>query len=78
MKIGASTSLYGMIGFIIGYVVINWDGVDGIGPGMKCQLYCTVSMMIVFVIFFTPISGNVDYFGHLGGFLGGLWLAGIH
>jgi len=39
-------------------------------------------MIIVFIFIFTPYSGQdnveVDYYGHLGGFLGGLFLSGIN
>lgn len=49
---------------------------------MKCQVWCTSLMIIVFIFIFTPYSGQdnveVDYYGHLGGFLGGLFLSGIN
>lgn len=36
-------------------------------------------MIIFFIFFFTPgTASNVDYYGHLGGFLAGLWLTSIH
>lgn len=80
VKAGASTALYGMIGVIIGYIVINWNGLDRIGPAMKCQVWCTAVLVIVFIFIFTPSSGNysIDYYGHLGGFLAGVWLSAIH
>ena len=76
IKVGASTSLYGLLGLMIGYLIINWDGLDLIGPIMKCQLVCVVMMTLFFIILFTSATGteNIDYFGHLGGFLTGLWL----
>ena len=79
IKAGASTSLYGMIGFMIGYLVINWNGVDGVGAMMKCQIYCTLFVIFLFVLFFTPAtSSGIDYYGHLGGGLAGVWLSCIH
>lgn len=75
MKAGASTSLYGIMGLILGYIIINWSGFNMIGPALKCQVICTGMMVLVFTFVFTPTVNNVDYFGHLGGFLGGLWLS---
>lgn len=31
VKAGASTSLHGMIGLILGYLIINWNGLDLVG-----------------------------------------------
>lgn len=31
IKAGASTALYGMIGVILGYLIINWSGLKLIG-----------------------------------------------
>lgn len=36
-------------------------------------------MLIVFTILFTSVGpNNIDYFGHIGGFLAGLWLSSIN
>jgi len=79
VKAGASTALFGVIGVILGYIFINWNGLDLVGPIMKCQVWCTGFMIFVFIFIFTPSnSGAIDYFGHLGGFMAGLWLSSIH
>lgn len=53
IKAGASTSLYGVIGVIIGYLIINWKGLDLIGPILKYQLFCSSAMIIAFIFFFS-------------------------
>jgi membrane associated rhomboid family serine protease len=64
---------------MIGYFIINWSGLNKIGPILKCQLVCLGIMLIVFTILFTSVGpDNIDYFGHLGGFLSGLWLSAIN
>ena len=79
VKVGASTALYGVIGVILAYIFINWNGLDLVGPVMKCQVWCTGFMIIIFIFIFTPAnSSSIDYFGHLGGFMAGLWLASTH
>jgi rhomboid protease GluP len=79
VAVGASTALYGLVGVLLGYIVINWAGLAFMPAAHKCRLVMVVVMMLLFSIFFinTGASENVDYYGHLGGFLGGLWLAGI-
>lgn len=78
-SVGASTSLYGLVGLLLGYIIINWDGIAFMPPAFKCRLIMVVVIMLFFSVFFIdPTSSqSVDYFGHLGGFLGGLWLSGI-
>ena len=80
VKAGASTALYGIIGVIMGYVVINWRGLDLIGPMLKCQVYCTAMMIIFIIVMFTPsaIQGSVDVAGHIGGAIAGLFLSCVH
>lgn len=56
IKAGASTALFGIIGVIIGYIIINWNGLDMIGQAMKCQIWCTGLMIVVFIFIFTPSS----------------------
>ncbi len=64
---------------IIGYVIINWNGLDLVGKMMKCQIFCTTVMIIVFILIFTSASSsNIDYYGHLGGFMCGLGISSIH
>jgi rhomboid protease GluP len=79
IKAGASTALFGIIGIILGYVIINWRGLSVIGSLLKCQLVCICMVIIMFIFIFTPgATNNIDYLGHLGGFLTGLWLISIN
>jgi membrane associated rhomboid family serine protease len=78
VKAGASTCLYGLLGVMIGYLIINWNGLNRIGPINKCQLVCICFMLFIFTLLFTSAVANIDYFGHLGGFLAGIWLSGIN
>ena len=78
VKGGASTSLHGMIGLILGYLIINWNGLELVGEGLRCSMLCMFFFLLLFVLIFTPIGQKIDYYGHLGGFLAGVWLAAIH
>lgn len=78
IKVGASTCLYGIIGTILSYVILNWKGLDVIGRLLKCQLVAIAVMIVLFIFILTPYGDNIDYMGHLGGFLTGLTLSAIH
>lgn len=78
LSAGASTAIYGMLGILLGYMIINWDGLAFMPSMYRCRTLILLIFMLVFSVFF--ISGSstgIDYYGHLGGFLGGLWLSGI-
>lgn len=68
-----------MIGLLIGYVILNWNGLDLVGQQLKCNIICMTIFMLIFVLLFTPstIGNSIDYFGHLGGFLTGVWMIAI-
>ena len=64
VKAGASTSLYGVIGVIIGYMIINWSGLDVVGPILKYQLCCTSVMIIAFIFFYNILLGIAFFVLH--------------
>lgn len=76
-KAGASTALYGSIGMILGYLIINWTGLQPVGDQMRCNIVCVFLFLLIFVLIFTPSNENVDFYGHLGGFLTGIWVTGF-
>jgi len=76
-KAGASTALYGAIGIILGYLIINWVGLQPVGDQMRCNIVCNFMFLLIFVLIFTPDTKNVDFYGHLGGFLTGIWITGF-
>lgn len=49
---GASTSLYGMVGVLLGYIIINWEGLSFMPPILRCRLLTTIAIMLIFSIFF--------------------------
>jgi rhomboid protease GluP len=78
IKVGASTSLFGIIGVILAYVIINWRGLDVIGRMLKCQMIFITVVVVLFILILTPYNSNIDYMGHLGGFITGFLMIGIH
>ena len=77
IKLGASNSLYGMIGLSIGYMIINWEALEIIGPIFKLKIILNIIITAILLIIFTDQASNIDYSGHLGGFLAGLFISGL-
>jgi rhomboid protease GluP len=77
VKAGASTSLFGIIGTILGYLILNWKGLDVIGKMLKCQLIFLSLIIILFILILTPFNQNIDTYGHIGGFIIGLFICAI-
>lgn len=84
---GASTSLLGIIGTWIAFLILNWRGLKQmLGEHMQSQLLCFAMINIMFMMIFCLGSRNAagkndnltDNWGHLGGFItgavSGLWL----
>lgn len=75
ISVGASTSLFGIIGLLVGYVIINYPALAFMGHRMRCNLIVMMIILIMFSILVTAGVQSVDNWGHLGGFLTGLWLS---
>ncbi len=77
IKLGVSNSLYGMIGLSIGYLIINWEALQIIGPIFKLKIVLSIVFTAILLIIFTDQASNIDYSGHLGGFLSGLFISSL-
>lgn len=78
IKVGSSTFLMGALGLTLGYFITNWRGLNQIGKILKCQIACMISFSIIFIVAMSSIGSNIDHFGHLGGFVTGVWISCIH
>jgi membrane associated rhomboid family serine protease len=67
----------------LGYFILNWRGLDAFMPDdEKCISFAVIILLTVFVISSSlpsPLNSasNIDYNGHLGGILGGIFLSVI-
>ena len=68
---GASTSLYGMLGVMVGFLIFHRDDTKLIGLGGAYVPTIAINF------FYSLITPGVSVLGHLGGFVGGLLLTGI-
>ena len=75
IAVGASTANFGLFGNLIAYLMINWDALERYGP-MRCMSLCMISIIILMNILASLGSNStVDNYGHLGGFIVGIFLS---
>lgn len=68
---GASTSLYGLLGVMIGFLFFHKDN-------NKLIAFGTATIPTIFInLLYTFITPGISILGHLGGFIGGFLLSGI-
>jgi rhomboid protease GluP len=74
ISVGCSTAIYGFIGTLVAYLIVNWTQLAAIGP-LRSQLTCIVVLLLFMSILFSfsQSSNAIDYYGHMGGFVGGLF-----
>ena len=51
--VGASTAIFGLVGCIASFYIMNWKTLDIVGSMMKCCFCCLFFMFIFFLIFFS-------------------------
>lgn len=85
LSVGASTSLMGMLGLYLAFLILNWKALEFLNQ-MRCMLVCLAVVMVI-MVFLLSSSGfgtssvagyesNIDNYGHIGGFITGV-LAGV-
>jgi membrane associated rhomboid family serine protease len=83
-SVGASTSLFGLVGALVALVVVNWRALDR-SPEVRCLMIVMLTFILLFSLISIlgdtgdsvgqVISTSVDGFGHLGGLLTGFCFA---
>lgn len=70
ISVGASTSIFGIIGANIGWIIVNWTAL-GSSP-LKMYGLVSLSITALFSIVFGLVGNNTDNIGHLIGLLSGV------
>lgn len=77
LKAGSSTSLYGIVGLSVGYLIVNWPALKVLGFVFKFKLFFIIIWIAGFLLLFTDVAISVDFMGHLGAFAAGILLIAI-
>lgn len=67
ISVGSSSMIFGLIGCLIGYLIINWPYLGSVKSQLAC-LYIFICIMAILSSF----GDSVDMAAHLGGLLGGI------
>ncbi len=70
---GASGVIFGIIGTYLAFMTINWVTLGRYGD-IRTQICCTIGVLLFFSILFS-LGSDVDLYGHLGGMIGGYFVA---
>jgi len=85
ISVGASTAIFGLFGGFLALVIVNWKAFDR-NPEIRCCIIVMIVFMLLFSLLFSlgvntdSIAGQVqgvDVYGHIGGFLTGLFVGCI-
>ena len=73
ISVGASSAIFGLLGALLAYLLLNWEALKPLGFG-RCQML----MMIIFLLVLNLMVGvgfstYIDNYAHLGGLLGGIF-----
>jgi membrane associated rhomboid family serine protease len=70
---GASTAIFGILGGLVAYLIINWTALAALGP-VRSNLACIIGIIVVFSLLFS-IGSSIDGIAHIGGMIGGLLIS---
>jgi membrane associated rhomboid family serine protease len=71
--VGASTAIFGVMGGLIAYLIINWSALERYGP-VRSTLCCIIGILVVFSLLFS-MGSSIDAIAHIGGLIGGLLIS---
>ena len=74
ISIGASTSVFGILGGYLGFLIVNWKFLTNRAKFLRNQLLCLLFVFLVLIVL-TSFTDNdrIDNWGHLGGFTTGFF-----
>jgi len=73
-SVGASTAIFGLIGYYIAYLCIEWGRLGETNPMQRFTLIIFILLILLFNIQIGITEANVDNLGHLGGLIAGIMM----
>lgn len=73
VTVGASAAIFGILGGLIAYLIINWVALERFGQ-VRSTLCCIIGILVVFSLLFS-IGSSIDGIAHIGGLVGGLLIS---
>ena len=72
--VGASTAIFGLVGFYFSYLFTNFNYMGRKGDGQRWGILVYTVIMLLMNSPFLPADPRVDNVGHLGGFITGTFI----
>ena len=69
--VGASTAIFGLVGFYFSYLFTDWSRMGRIRTGQRIGILIYVSVTLLLNSPFLQLDPHIDNMGHLGGFITG-------
>lgn len=73
VTVGSSTAIFGVLGGLIAYLIINWIALEKYG-NVRSTLCCIIGILVVFSLLFS-IGSSIDAIAHIGGLIGGILIS---
>jgi membrane associated rhomboid family serine protease len=73
LAVGSSTAIFGILGSMIGWITLNWNGLAGNDSRLPSLII--LLLIAIFNLMIGGIENEVDNFGHLGGLIEGFALS---
>jgi len=73
VTVGSSTAIFGVLGGLIAYLIINWVALERYG-NVRSTLCCIIGILVVFSLLFS-IGSSIDAIAHIGGLIGGILIS---
>jgi len=71
-SVGASTAIFGLIGYYVAYLCVEWTRLGQTNPMQRFTLSIFIVLILMFNIQIGVTESNVDNLGHLGGLITGV------
>ena len=72
MTVGGSLAIFGFLGIYIGFLMINFEEMENLGPMRCCLIILFIFYTIILILLTSSLNMFVDPYGHLGAFLTGI------
>lgn len=71
---GPSICITGLFASVLAYFILNWKGLEVLGPAREYILCLFIMLLLLFVLFPSGGATQLSTYGNIGGFLNGLLL----
>lgn len=71
-SVGASTAIFGLIGYYVSYLIIEWQRLGETNPMQRFTLIIFILLILLFNFQIGITETNVDNLGHIGGLIVGI------